>query len=163
MPHPWEEVFWQISHRRDRQDDKCPTNAPGGMGTLGIDWAIIRTCLLVSARTRTLLTHNFFIVDKGRPIITWRWCLFQSRQTDSYTQKSGSHLALISRCNSILAIGGFYHLVVNTSVDVKLSGVEKVSRLHSTEKSLDRLSTTIWAGVGQVNWAHDLHRLLTNG
>ena len=28
-----------------------------------------------------------------------------------------------------------------------LSGVEKVSRVHSTGKSLDRLSTTIWAGV----------------
>ena len=44
-----------------------------------------------------------------------------------------------------------------------LSGVEKVSRVHSTGKSLDRLSTTIWAGVGQVNWAHDLHRSLTSG
>ena len=44
-----------------------------------------------------------------------------------------------------------------------LSGVEKISRVHSTGKSLDRLSTTIWAGVGQVNWAHDLHRLLTSG
>ena len=44
-----------------------------------------------------------------------------------------------------------------------LSGVEKVSRVHSTGKSLDRLSTTIWAGVGQVNWANDLHRSLTSG
>ena len=35
MPHSRAEVFWQIPHRRDRQDDKCP----GGMGTLGIDWA----------------------------------------------------------------------------------------------------------------------------
>ena len=43
-----------------------------------------------------------------------------------------------------------------------LSGVEKVSRVHSTGKSLDRLSTTIWAGVGQVNWAHDLYRSLTS-
>ena len=44
-----------------------------------------------------------------------------------------------------------------------LSGVEKVSLVHSTGKSLDRLSTTIWVGVGQVNWAHDLHRSLTSG
>ena len=44
-----------------------------------------------------------------------------------------------------------------------LSGVEKVSLVHSTGKSLDRFSTTIWAGVGQVNWAHDLHRSLTSG
>ena len=41
-----------------------------------------------------------------------------------------------------------------------LSVVEKVSRVHSIGNSLDRLSTTIWAGVGQVNWAHDLHRSL---
>ena len=44
-----------------------------------------------------------------------------------------------------------------------LSGVEKVSRVHSTGKSFDRLSTTIWAGVNQVNWTHDLHRSLTAG
>ena len=81
-------------------------------------------------------THNFFILDKGCPILTWRWCFLQSRQTVRYPQKSGSHLALISRCSSILAIGGLYHTV------------EKVSRVHSTGKSLDRLSTTIWAGVG---------------
>ena len=81
-------------------------------------------------------THNFFILDKGCPILTWRWCFLQSRQTVRYPQKSGSHLALISRCSSILAIGGFYHTV------------EKVSRVHSTGKSLDRLSTTIWARVG---------------
>ena len=24
MPHPRAEAFWQIPHRRDRQDDKCP-------------------------------------------------------------------------------------------------------------------------------------------
>ena len=38
-----------------------------------------------------------------------------------------------------------------------LSGVEKVSRVHSTWKFLDRLSTIIWAGVDQVNCAHDLY------
>ena len=27
MPHPWAEVFWQIPHRRDRQDHKYPTTA----------------------------------------------------------------------------------------------------------------------------------------
>ena len=41
MPHPRAEVFWQIPHRRDRQDDKFPAYARGeGMGTLGIDWPI---------------------------------------------------------------------------------------------------------------------------
>ena len=38
--HPWVEVFWQIPHHRNRQDDRRPTNAQEGDGTLGIDWAI---------------------------------------------------------------------------------------------------------------------------
>ena len=40
MPHTRAEVFWQIPHRRDRQDDEKARQMPGGMGTLGIDWAI---------------------------------------------------------------------------------------------------------------------------
>ena len=46
MFHPRAEVFWQIPHRRDRQDDKVLTNAREGvgMGTLGIDWAINAPC-----------------------------------------------------------------------------------------------------------------------
>ena len=40
MSHPRAEAFWQIPHRRDRQDDKCPTNARGRMSRLGIDWVI---------------------------------------------------------------------------------------------------------------------------
>ena len=62
----------------------------------------------------TILLYFF----KGCPIRTRRWCFFHRRQTVSYPQESGSHLALTSRCSSILAIGGFYHTVVNTSVDV---------------------------------------------
>ena len=62
----------------------------------------------------TILLYFF----KGCPIRTRRWCFFRRRQTVSYPQESGSHLALTSRCSSILAIGGFYYTVVNTSVDV---------------------------------------------
>ena len=40
---------------------------------------------------------NFFILDEGCPILTWRWCFLLSRQTVRYPQKSGSHLALITR------------------------------------------------------------------
>ena len=40
MSHPRAEAFWQIPHRRDRQDNKCPTNARGRMSRLGIDWVI---------------------------------------------------------------------------------------------------------------------------
>ena len=93
------------------------TNARGGvvMGMLGIDWAIMRTCMLVSARTQLSWTHNFFILDKGCPTLTWRWCFFHRRQTVSYPRESGSHLVFTSRCCNILSIGGFYHTDVNTS------------------------------------------------
>ena len=141
------------------------TNAQGVVviGMLGIDWDIMRTCMLVSARTQLSWTHNFFILDKGCPTLTWRWCFFHRRQTVSYPRESGSHLALTGRRSSILAIGGFITRSWTRLSTSRLSGVEKVSRVHSTGKSLDRLSTTIWAGVGQVNWAHDLHRSLTSG
>ena len=36
MQHPRAEVFWQVTHHRDRQDDKCQ----GGIGMFGIDWAV---------------------------------------------------------------------------------------------------------------------------
>ena len=32
MPQPWTEVLWQIPHRWDGQDDKCPTNPQEGYG-----------------------------------------------------------------------------------------------------------------------------------
>ena len=60
-------------------------------------------------------THNLFI-------LTWRWCFFDRRQTVSYAQESSSHLALTSRYSSILAIGGHYHAVVNTPIDVWFVG-----------------------------------------
>ena len=41
MSHPQADVFWQIPHCQDREDDKFLTNAQEGMGTLGIDYAII--------------------------------------------------------------------------------------------------------------------------
>ena len=44
---------------------------------------------------------NFFILDEGCPILTWRWCFLLSRQTVRYPQKSGSHLALITRCSRL--------------------------------------------------------------
>ena len=59
--------------------------------------------------------HDLFIP-------TWRWCFFDRRQTVSYAQESGSHLASTSRCSSILAIGGHHHTVVNRSIDVWFVG-----------------------------------------
>ena len=102
-------LFWRI--------DKCPTpgkrfsdksppsgptrwQMPGGRGWARLELTepfSVYVCL--SRRKHELCwTHNFFILDKGCPILTWRWCVFQSRQTVSYPQKSGSHPALISRC-----------------------------------------------------------------
>ena len=40
MSHPRAEDFWQIPHRWDRQDDKCPGGGGGEVGTLGIDLAL---------------------------------------------------------------------------------------------------------------------------
>ena len=100
------------------------TNAQGVVviGMLGIDWDIMRTCMLVSARTQLSWTHNFFILDKGCPTLTWRWCFFHRRQTVSYPRESGSHLVFTSRCCNILSIGGFYHTDVNTSFHIWFVG-----------------------------------------
>ena len=89
-------------------------------------------------------THNFFILDKSCPILTRRWCFFHRRQRVSYPRESGSHLALTSRCSSILAIGGFITRSWTRLSTSRLSGVEKVSRVHSTEKSLDHHSSRGW-------------------
>ena len=145
MPHPRAEP-----HSRDRQDDKCSTNVRGWWERLELTehYAYMRR------RAHELYwTHNFFILDKGCLILTRRWCFFHRRQTVSYPRESGSHLALTGRRSSILAIGGFITRSWTRLSTSRLSGVEKVSRVHSTGKSLDRLSTTIWAGLGQVNWA----------
>ena len=41
MHHLRVEVFWQIPHRRDRQDEKA-LQMPEGVSMLVIDWAIMR-------------------------------------------------------------------------------------------------------------------------
>ena len=82
-------------------------------------------------------THNFFVLDKGCPILTWRYCFFHRRQTVSYPQESGSHLALTSRRGIILATAAF---ITRSGTGLSMSsllGEEKVSRVHSTGKSLD--------------------------
>ena len=62
MSHSRAEVFWQIPNRRDRQDDKCP----GGMGTLGIDWAtkaprgFVINAILVYMKSLLQIWRKFF-------------------------------------------------------------------------------------------------------
>ena len=161
MPHPREEVLWQIfTAGTDKMTNaRQMSEGEGGWERLELTEHYAYMC----RRAHELYwTHNFFILDKGCPILTRRWCFFHRRQTVSYPRESGSHLALTSRCSSILAIGGFITRSWTRLSTSRLSGVEKVSRVHSTGKSLDLLSTTIWVGVGHVNWAHDLNRSLTS-
>ena len=95
---------------------------PGWNTKLGIDWALCVHVCLCQGEHELHWTHNFFILDKGCPILTRWWCFLHRRQTVCYHQESGSPLAVTSRCSSILAIGGFYHTVENTSVDVLYVG-----------------------------------------
>ena len=107
MSHPRAEAFWQIPHRRDRQDDKCPTNARGRMSRLGIDWVIkewnawrnhgrtTRTTVLIyifllllkfkerhfydTITSMTVLIHFFVIIEvQGQSFWSWRKLTWRS-------------------------------------------------------------------------------------
>ena len=119
--------------------DKCPRGG-GGWERLELTEHYAYMCLCRRAH-ELYWTHNFFILDKSCPILTRRWCFFHRRQRVSYPRESGSHLALTNRCSSILAIGGFITRSWTRLSTSRLSGVEKVSRVHSTEKSLDHHSS----------------------
>ena len=96
MSHPRAEAFWQIPHRRDRQDDKCPTNARGRMSRLGIDWVIkewnawrnperrcsyIFFCYYWSSRTVIFMiqlrvrqySYIFFVIIEVQGQSFWSW------------------------------------------------------------------------------------------
>ena len=64
MSHLQAEVFWQIPHCQDWQDDKFLTNPQGGMGKLGIDWAIITILCIVMIMLYilSLLTYSIDII-----------------------------------------------------------------------------------------------------
>ena len=144
MPHPREEVFWKSPTpwpTRWQMPDKRRWKGGGQAWNWLSHFPYIYACVGANTNFIEHITSSYlttvarYLLADGvsSKVLLWRQT---DRQTVRYPRKSGSHLGLISRCSSILAIGVFYHTE------------KKVSRVHSTGKSLDRLSTTIWAGVG---------------
>ena len=161
MPQPRVEFFWQI-----------PPPGPTRWQMPGVGWwwacleltepLCVHVCLC--RREHNFLEHitSSYLTKVARHLLGDGVSSIEDRQSATLERvalTSSLPAGAATSCRSAAFITRTWTRLSTSG----LSGVEKVSRVHCTGKSLDRLSTTIWAGMGQVNWANDLHRSLTSG
>ena len=100
MSHPRAEAFWQIPHRRDRQDDKCPTNARGRMSRLGIDWVIKEWNAWRNHDriTRTAMLIYFFVIIEVQGQSFW-WYNYGYDSTHTFFWSSRTVILILKKIN----------------------------------------------------------------
>ena len=100
MSHPRAEAFWQIPHRRDRQDDKCPTNARGRMSRLGIDWVIKEWNAWRNHDriTRTTMLIYFFVIIEVQGQSFW-WYNYGYDSTHTFFWSSRTVILILKKIN----------------------------------------------------------------
>ena len=100
MSHPRAEAFWQIPHRRGRQDDKCPTNARGRMSRLGIDWVIKEWNAWRNHDriTRTTMLIYFFVIIEVQGQSFW-WYNYGYDSTHTFFWSSRTVILILKKIN----------------------------------------------------------------